>query len=409
LISQEDVRRIRDQLQVVLEEDAHNMQRLLSRLDAIAGESGIGAHAALIQILTHLRFEDGEARGHWEKIIAHRNELSQCIGRDVGVRVALLDYFMNVNRHMVRPTLIDLAMFETSEKSISVDPLTGLTGDRLFRTAVQNELRRARRYGQEVSVALFDLDNFGQVNEKFGEFAADRILKEVGIILHNLIRDIDIAGRPGEDEVALVLPVTDRNGGLLVAERVRIEVERFFGTREVDGVPVELTLSGGVATYPVDSNTPEILLERAAQALYHAKAAGKNSVLTYNPERRRFLRFDLAPGRFEVEVLATGNRPAGEVRNLSRNGIVFVSPEVLHVGEEIEIRLMDQEPDGGPKPFRVRGRVVRLEEMPVDDEVLPDQFEIGVVFAPEVLEDEKFLLEFLERARLGSHGAQKPR
>jgi hypothetical protein len=205
-----------------------------------------------------------------------------------------------------------------------------------------------------------------------------------------------------------VLPVTDRNGGLLVAERVRIEVERFFGTREVDGVPVQLTVSGGVATYPVDSRTPEQLLERAAQALYHAKATGKNTVLTYNPERRRFLRFDLAPGRFEVEVLASGNGPAGEVRNLSRNGIVFVSPEALHVGEEIEIRLMDQEPDGGPKPFRVRGRVVRLEELPADVVTSPDRFEIGVVFAPEILEDEKFLLEFLERARIGGQSSKTP-
>jgi hypothetical protein len=230
------------------------------------------------------------------------------------------------------------------------------------------------------------------------------VLKEIAILLNNKIRDIDVAGRPGEDEVALVLPQTDRNGALLVAERFRLEVERFFMRREAGGAPVGLTISGGVAAYPGDANSPEELLERAAQALYRAKASGKNIILVYNPERRRFLRFDLEPGRFEVEVLGSADMPAGEARNLSRNGIVFSSPERLHVGEEIEIRLQDQTPDGGPKPLRVRGRVVRLEELPEEDLPEPgqDRFEIGVAFDADSLAAGDDLLDFLERSRIGS-------
>jgi len=233
----------------------------------------------------------------------------------------------------------------------------------------------------------------------------DRMLRELAILLNNKIRDIDIAARPGEDEVALVLPQTDRNGALLVAERFRLEVEQFFGRREADGAPVGLTISGGVATYPGDANSPEELLERAAQALYRAKASGKNLILVYNPERRRFLRFDLEPGRFEVEVLGSKDLPPGEARNLSRNGIVFTSPERLHVGEEIEIRLQDQTPDGGPNPLRVRGRVVRLEELPEaeDPEDGGDLFEIGVAFDADSLASGDDLLDFLERSRIGSH------
>ena len=211
-------------------------------------------------------------------------------------------------------------------------------------------------------------------------------------------------------KLALVLPETGRNGALLVAERFRREIEEHFSRREVAGHPVELTVSGGVGCYPEDAASPEGLLERAAQALYRAKASGKNAVCVYQPERRRFLRFDLEPGRFEVEVLTSKEAGRATPRNLSRNGIVFSSPEALEVGEEIEVRLIDGEPDRA-SPLRIRGRVVRLEEIPLADREpdrpgagemqIPDRYEVGVAFDLDGSETEPTLLEFLERARAG--------
>jgi len=410
VITREEADRLRDQLLAVLEEDAHNAERLLARLDAISTETGIGAHAALLLILCRLAFEDGEARTHWNRIVSHRAALSRTLGRDIGVRVALFDYFINVNRRLVQPTLIDLEMYESGEITGQNDPLTGLANDRSFRTAVQAETRRARRYSQRVSVVLFDLDDFADVNRRVGELVADRILKETAILLSNKIRDIDIASRPGEDELALVLPETGRNGALLVAERFRREIEEHFSRREVAGHPVDLTVSGGVGCFPEDAAAPELLLERAAQALYLAKASGKNAVSVYQPERRRFLRFDLEPGRFEVEVLTSKEVGRARLQNLSRNGIVFASPEALEVGEEIEVRLIDGEPDRA-SPLRIRGRVVRLEEIPLADREsdlagipppeIPDRYEVGVAFDLDGSETEPTLLEFLERARAG--------
>ena len=115
VITREEADRLRDQLLAVLEEDAHNAERLLARLEAISTETGIGAHAALLLILCRLAFEDGEARTHWNRIVAHRAALSRTLGRDIGVRVALFDYFINVNRRLVQPTLIDLEMYESGE------------------------------------------------------------------------------------------------------------------------------------------------------------------------------------------------------------------------------------------------------------------------------------------------------
>jgi diguanylate cyclase (GGDEF)-like protein len=407
LITREEAARLRDELLDVLVEDARNAERLTVRLDSITDESGIGAHAALLLILTHLPFEDEEARRHWQAILVHREAISRVLGRDAGIRVAVLDYFMNINRRLVQPTLIDLEMYEALPQDASTDPMTGLATDRKFRSTVQTELRRARRYRQQAAVVVVDLDDFATVNERFGVLVGDRLLREVAILLNNNVRDIDVATRLGEDEMALLLPETDRNAALSVAERFRRELEEFFATRESGGKPVNLTVSAGVACYPNDAATPEALLERAAQALYQAKAMGRNTVELYRPERRCYLRFDLDPERFEVEVLAPADRGPGRLRNYSRNGVLFASPEPLEVGEAIEIRLVDTDTAETTSTHRLRGRVVRLEELPPErgsggEEIFEDLYEIGVALDEDAGTRE--VLELLEHARRGSPG-----
>jgi diguanylate cyclase (GGDEF)-like protein len=410
----EQADRLRDELLEVLAEDAHNTRRLLARLDSISKESGVSAYAALILILTRLSFEEQEARAHWQAILEHNQRLTAALGRDAGIRVAVLDYFMNVNRRLTQPTLIDLKMLDFSEADPAKDRLTGLTSNKAFHTAVQHELRRARRYRQKAAVVLFDIDDFAKINDRVGSLVADRLLREAAILLSNKIRDIDLAARPGEDELALLLPETGGNGALLVAERFRSEAEQFFGRRESGGSQIDLTISAGAASYPEDAKTAEDLLENAARALYQAKACGKNGVQLYRPERRRYLRFELEPGRFEVEVLSPPDHGAGRLRNLSRNGILFSSPEALHVGEEIEIRLAESSDGSESRTIRMRCRVVRLEELPPtsreaagEADLAEDIYEIGVAFDLDWGEGSDDLLRFLEKVQNRSIG-RKP-
>jgi len=409
MINRREADLIRDRLLAVLDEDARNTQRLLSRLDSITDESGVSAHSALLLILTHLAVEEEEARGHWESIVAHREEMADALGRDVGVRTAVLDYFTNINRRLVQPTLIDLEMNDSLGRDDQTDALTGLSSDRRLRNALQGELRRARRYDQRAAVVVVDADHFAEVNRQFGQLLGDRILRELAMIVNNNIRDIDLAARTGEDEMVLLLPETDRNGALLVAERFRREVESFFLRRESSGRPVGLTVSAGVACYPDDASTPETLLEHAAQALYQAKASGRNAVHLYHPERRRFLRFDLEPGRFEIEVLGRVGHGSDRLRNLSRNGVLFSSPEALEVGEEIEIRVIESTSPAITRPLRIRGSVVRLEALPLAEPDPPpdgvervasaDRFEVGVALDLEWAGGADDLVDFLQRAR----------
>lgn len=413
MITRDDADRLRDELLEALAEDAHNTERLLARLDTITRESGIGAHAALLLILTRLAFDEDEARRHWQAILEHRRGIGGQLGREVQLRTAVLDYFLNINRRLVRPTLVDLDMLESGAASADRDGLTGLLVDRRFRAALLKEVRRSRRYEQKTAVALIDVDSFAEINERCGELVGDRLLRELAGLLQQNVRDIDLTGRLGEDEFAVLLPETDRNGALLVAERFRRAVERSFAAREGGGAPVRLTVSAGVACFPDDASQPDELLEKAAQALYAAKASGRNAVRPYNPERRRFLRFDLEPGRFEIEVLSPPDREAGRLRNLSRNGILFTSPEALEVGEQVEIRLAGAEPAPAERALRLRGRVVRLEQLPPGSPAPPgsrssvDAFEVGVAFDLEWEEGTDDLLEFLERAQRPGIGRRR--
>lgn len=402
----EEVHRLREQLLAVLAEDSSNASRLLARLDALSRETGIGAHAALLLLLTHLSFEEEEARRHWEAILTHRHEMSVALGRDVGIRVAALDYFLNLNRQLACPVLAEIELEAGPADRTGADGVTGLARARTFCSAVQVETRRARRYGHPLSVAVFDLDDFRARCGTASAAIGDRLLREAAILLRNKIRDIDLAARLEEDQFAVLLPQTDRNGALLVAERFRREVESHFRRREVEGRPSDLTVSGGVASCPEDAKTAEELIARAEQALYEAKAAGKNAVRAYSPDRRRYVRFDLEPGRFEVEVVRPRDLGPGRGSNLSRGGILFTTPEPLEVGETIEIRLADSlEAETSGAPVRLRGRVVRLEELPESDREGSDRFEVGVAFEPGETEAEARLFEFLERARAAREAA----
>ncbi len=412
MITREDAARLREQLLDALREDARNTDRLVRRLDALTWETGVSAHAALLLILTRLAFDEVEARTHWEAILRHRSEMAGHLGRDIGLRVAIVDYFVNVNRRLVQPTLIDLELLDEAGRGAGVDALTGLSDERAFRGAVQAELRRARRYGQRVSVVLFDADDFRDTRDRAGALVADRLLREVAILLGNKIRDIDLAARPGDDEFALLLPQTDRLGATLVAERCRREIEAHFGSREAAGRPASVRLSAGLAAYPDDAKTPDALLARAAQALYEAKASGKNVVRAYLGERRRYLRFEPPPESCEVEVVSPRALPGRPAANLGPGGVLLPSPEPLDLGDEVELRV------GGSRAgerLSLRGRVVRVEELsrPAPEEGDPHEdsdarFELGIAFLASEGDTERQLLDFVERLRIGPLGERSP-
>jgi two-component system, cell cycle response regulator len=165
------------------------------------------------------------------------------------------------------------------ERQAFVDELTGLDNRRRCEEMLAVELSRAARFGDPLTIALADLDDFKRVNDEHGHTVGDTVLREFADVVRAAVRDVDIAGRWGGEEFLLVLPETDPNGGRLLAERIRKLVEsRPLVTPE--GVPLSVTVSFGIAAYEHDGVTAETLVEAADRALYEAKRTGKNRVAT---------------------------------------------------------------------------------------------------------------------------------
>jgi two-component system cell cycle response regulator len=162
-------------------------------------------------------------------------------------------------------------------RQASTDGLTELANRREFEDSLANEISRAERFGGTLALILADLDNFKQVNDRFGHQAGDEVLRSFADILRETVRDIDVAARYGGEEFAILLPQTDIVGAEALAERLREAVES-RAMAEAHDSPVTVTSSFGVASFPDAGNGPG-LFAAADEALYRAKRAGKNCVV----------------------------------------------------------------------------------------------------------------------------------
>ena len=157
------------------------------------------------------------------------------------------------------------------------DSLTLVLNRRALVTRLMAEVDRARRYQSVVTVLMIDLDHFKSVNDTYGHLAGDQVLREVAQLLEHEVRSVDIVARYGGEEFIVVLPETATDGAVVFAERIRERIaERAF---ESTGHSLALTTSIGVATFPsARVASMEDLLARADEALYRAKADGRNRV-----------------------------------------------------------------------------------------------------------------------------------
>lgn len=162
------------------------------------------------------------------------------------------------------------------ERQALVDGLTGLANRRQCETLLATELARAERFDDSLALVMADLDDFKDVNDRHGHPAGDVVLREFADVLRETLRDADVAGRWGGEEFILVLPGTDVDGAVRLAERVRGEL-RNRAILAPDGTPISITASFGVASFP-QAGSEQKLVAAADAALYGAKRAGKDRV-----------------------------------------------------------------------------------------------------------------------------------
>jgi diguanylate cyclase (GGDEF)-like protein len=165
------------------------------------------------------------------------------------------------------------------ETQAHTDPLTGLANRRHFFETAEAELSRSRRYQAALSLLMLDIDRFKEVNDAHGHRAGDRVLQKLAQTCREVLRAVDVVGRVGGEEFAILLPETAAEGALEVAERLREAVEGAEVARE-EGVPLRVTVSIGVSTASGDANL-DTLMSQADDALYDAKHRGRNRVCVF--------------------------------------------------------------------------------------------------------------------------------
>ena len=167
---------------------------------------------------------------------------------------------------------------EELERLANIDSLTGLLNRGAILRKLSEQMKHAKRYRDELSLSLLDIDHFKKVNDQYGHLTGDDVLEQVAILMWQNIRDADIIGRYGGEEFIIILPRTDLSSALNVAERVRKMIEA-SKMKDPEGNMFGITVSQGISIYKLGEDEHS-LISRADNALYKAKGNGRNRIET---------------------------------------------------------------------------------------------------------------------------------
>ncbi len=213
-----------------------------------------------------------EYLGHWRRDMGVVGALSSVLF-GVGIGATLM-----VDRAWRRQRKVAKLL----EKQAHTDALTGIANRRHFFEVADAELARSRRYEAPLSMLMLDIDHFKEVNDAHGHRAGDRVLQQLARTCLEVLREVDVVGRVGGEEFAILLPETELEGAVEVAERLREAVGRAEVPRD-EGLPIRITASIGVATLSGTANL-DTLMRQADAALYDAKHRGRNRVRAFDQE-----------------------------------------------------------------------------------------------------------------------------
>lgn len=362
---------IRESVLKCLDNFSFDDDKLISELNCIIEKDGSEVYQVIFSVLTHLDLTTDKAEDYWKQIISHRNSISKALGRNINLRTAICDYFCSISKDMKNPIVIEIRVFEEALDSIKYDSLTGLYTRRTFDDMFLRETERATRYGLELSVLFFDLDDFKKINDTFGHLAGDETLKHVAGIVMGEIRTIDIAVRYGGEEIVVVLPETGKVNALVLGERIRKKVEET--KHEYEGQIISVTISGGLATFPIDATDTESLIKNSDIAVYRAKEEGKNNIIVFSENKRHYMRVDFIT---DIQVRVVDSKDDNDVleatsKDMSTGGILFENNYPIAMNTKVRLRI----PTGiAEEPLLVAGTVVRVEKFS------SNQYDIGISF-----------------------------
>ncbi len=338
------------------------------QLKPVLKEGGKEACTIILNILVQLTFSREEAQKHWFAIVQHARKMQSSLGRPLGLTTAACDYFSTINPSLDNPKLIEFARFEETLKSAHQDFLTGLLSRSAFQDLFEQELSRAKRHKHCTTLIFLDLDTFKKINDDHGHLAGDEALKQVGRILSLGKRKEDVASRFGGDEFVIFFPETKKALGLQVGKKLLEQINALVIHH--DGKAIPITCSAGLASFPLDSDSPTGLLECADRALYHAKSQGNHSISLFSEEKRSFTRVELQQNVRIRSLNIQENDLCFTSKNISKAGILISCSYKFDIGTRLELHI----PLRNNSATTVTGSVVRVEQFGTD------LYDIGLSF-----------------------------
>jgi diguanylate cyclase (GGDEF)-like protein len=174
----------------------------------------------------------------------------------------------------------------SANSSLPADDLTGLPTRKVFYELLDSALQKARATETPVSLVFLDIDHFLRINDEYGHFGGDDVLKAIANLLTQHCGPAAIPVRYGGDEFAILLPGVEREQAFLLLEKLRSTVETTHIKSEQTGAEIgDLSISAGLACFPIDGHLNSELLRKADQALYRAKVTGRNKVRLAQDEK----------------------------------------------------------------------------------------------------------------------------
>jgi diguanylate cyclase (GGDEF)-like protein len=340
--------------QLLASADFTNVVKLDRAIQKLSDKEGPAVFQALMEKLFALSLSETDAMLRWNELVAHHREIAHELTFKLDFRATSLDYLVRKTRLLSEPVLVDRQRLGEMQRNIVSDGMTGLYNFRYFEQSLSRELTRAKRYNAPLSLLFFDIDHFKTINDRLGHLAGDEVLRKVADVISGAVRSTDFACRYGGEEFAVIVPQTGRAGALLLAERIRVAVEK-LKILKLRNQGLHLTISGGVSTLGNDGSDAEELIRAADQALYTAKSLGRNQVVAADSEQRHQPRI---PAEVPV-VFSAGldHKEASRTKNVSDRGLLLLSNGPLAIGEIVHLEVAIR---SDQQPVRCTGSVTHI-------------------------------------------------
>lgn len=290
-------------------------------------------------LLAHLEFQEADAIRHWDEFKNYHARFEKDLGYPIDTRISTLSYFINENKQLTNPKIIEMKVFQSTQDKVILDELTSLYNYRHFRERIKAEMESAVEREEMLSLIIVDIDNFKHVNDDYGHLAGDGILRQIAMLMKTEVSNEGETFRYGGEEFAVIVPRAGKQEVYDLANNLceKIAEHAFINENSAPRREMSITASLGIAAYPQDCDNSDALIENADKALYNAKGSGKNIVCLYSENQRRNKRLNLS-----VQGGLTSFKPSSlriRTLNVSKGGIRFICEQELARDSVVELKL----------------------------------------------------------------------